>query len=189
MRRPERALAGGDAAPADAAFEVRVIGHVHTPWQRREDAPHQPTASPDSEGVVELLPEYAPALQDLASLQRIWLISLLHRSHGWAAKVKPPRGGPKRGVLATRAPNRPSQIGLTTAVVKEVDVARGRIVVQGIDLLDGTPILDVKPYLPLIDAWPDAGHGWLEEYLTAGVEPQLKKPYRPPRERAGKPQA
>jgi tRNA-Thr(GGU) m(6)t(6)A37 methyltransferase TsaA len=170
-----------DERATPAALEIRIIGHARTPWHRREDAPHQPTASPDSEGVIELLPEYAPALQDVASLRRIWLISLLHRSTGWAAKVKPPRGGPKRGLLATRAPNRPSQIGLTTVVVREVDVARGRVVVRGIDLLDGTPILDIKPYLPSIDAWPDAGHGWLGEYLTAGIEPRLKKPYRPPR--------
>lgn len=166
-----------------ATVEVRVIGRARTPWTRREDAPHQPSAAPESRGVIELEPEYAPALADLASFSRIWLVSLLDRSHGWAAKVKPPRGGPKRGVLATRAPNRPSQIGLTCVALEEVDEARGRLVVRGIDLLDGTPILDVKPYLPLIDAFPDAGHGWLEPYLAAGVEPRLRKPYRPPRTR------
>lgn len=164
-----------------ASVELRVIGHARTPWTRREDAPHQPSAAPDSRGVIELAPEYAPALADLASFSRIWLVSLLDRSQGWAATVKPPRGGPKRGVLATRAPNRPSQIGLTCVALEEVDVARGRLVVRGIDLLDGTPILDVKPYLPLVDAFPDAGHGWLEPYLEAGVEPRLRKPYRPPR--------
>jgi len=162
-------------------LDLRIIGHARTPWLRREDAPHQPTASPDSEGVIELEAEYAPALADLGSFTRIWLISLLDRSSGFAAKVKPPRGGPKRGVLATRAPNRPSQIGLTSVVVTEVDVALGCVRVQGIDLLDGTPILDIKPYLPMIDSWPDAGHGWLEEYLVAGVEPRLKKPLRPQR--------
>jgi tRNA-Thr(GGU) m(6)t(6)A37 methyltransferase TsaA len=163
--------------------ELRIIGRARTPWTRREDAPHQPTAAPDAEGVIELLPEYAPALADLAGFGRVWLISLLDRSRGFATKVKPPRGGPKRGVLATRAPNRPSQIGLTCVVLQEVDVARGRLVVRGIDLLDGTPILDVKPYLPSVDAYPDAGHGWLEPYLAAGVEPRLRKPPRPHRQR------
>lgn len=161
--------------------EIRVIGRIRTPWRRREDAPHQPSAARDAEGVVELDPEYAPALADLASFARIWLIALFDRSSGFATKVKPPRGGPKRGVLATRAPNRPSQIALTCVRVLEVDEAAGRIRVQGVDLLDGTPILDVKPYLPIVDAWPDAGHGWLEPYLDAGVEPRLKKPYRPER--------
>ena len=96
-----------------------------------------------------------------------------------APTVKPPRGGSKRGLFATRAPNRPSQIGLTNVAVKEVDVAEGRVRVQGIDLLDETPLLDIKPYLPNVDAWPDAGHGWLEPYLEAGIEPRLKKPLRP----------
>lgn len=166
----------------DASFEIRVIGHVRTPWRRREDAPHQPVAAPDSPGVVEVLPEFAPGLADLASFRRIWLIALLDRSSGWAAKVKPPRGGPKRGVFATRAPNRPSQIALSNVALDSVDVAAGIVRVRGIDLLDGTPILDVKPYLAMLDAWPDAGNGWLEADLAAGNEPRLRKPYRPPRD-------
>jgi tRNA-Thr(GGU) m(6)t(6)A37 methyltransferase TsaA len=160
-------------------LEIRIVGRARTPWTRREDAPHQPTAACDAEGVIEIEPEYREALADLASCERIWLVFLFHRSHGWAAKVKPPRGGPKRGVFATRAPNRPSQIGLTTVVVGDVSVEAGTIRVRGIDLLDETPILDVKPYLPMLDSWPEAGHGWLEPYLEAGVEPRLKKPYRP----------
>jgi tRNA (adenine37-N6)-methyltransferase len=160
-------------------LEIRIIGHARTPWKRREDAPHQPTAARDSEGVLEIESEYRPALADLASFGRVWVIFLFHRSQGWAPTVKPPRGGPKRGVFATRAPNRPSQIGLTNVAVKDVDVALGLVRVQGIDLLDGTPILDLKPYVPNVDAWPEAGHGWLEEYLEAGVEPRLRKPVRP----------
>jgi tRNA-Thr(GGU) m(6)t(6)A37 methyltransferase TsaA len=163
-------------------FEIRVIGVARTPWRRREDAPHQPTAAPDAAGVLEIGPEYRGGLADLAACSRIWLICLFDRSRGWAAKVKPPRGGPKRGVFATRAPNRPSQIALTSVAVTSVDVAAGLVCVRGIDLLDETPILDIKPYLPMVDAWPDAGHGWLEPYLEAGIEPRLKKPYRPLRE-------
>jgi tRNA-Thr(GGU) m(6)t(6)A37 methyltransferase TsaA len=164
-------------------LEIRIIGRARTPWRRREDAPHQPTASPESEGVLEIAPDYRRALADLDSFTRAWLIFVFDRSRGWAPAVKPPRGGPKRGVFATRAPNRPSQIGLTSVVVQDIEVARGLVRVQGIDLLDETPLLDIKPYLPMIDAWPDAGHGWLSEYLDAGVEPRLKKPYRPPRDR------
>jgi tRNA-Thr(GGU) m(6)t(6)A37 methyltransferase TsaA len=163
------------------AFEIRIVGRARTPWRRREDAPHQPVASPETEGVLEIDLDYRAALADLASFERIWLLFLFHESSGWAARVKPPRGGPKRGVFATRAPNRPSQIGLTSVLLKAVDVDSGLVRVQGIDLLDGTPLLDVKPYLPMVDAFPAAGHGWLEEYLEAGIEPRLKKPYRPPR--------
>ena len=168
---------------SDTGLEIRIIGRARTPWRRREDAPHQPSAVPDSEGVLEIAPDYRAALADLDSFTRAWLIFLFDRSHGWSAKVKPPRGGPKRGVFATRAPNRPSQIGLTSVVVRAVDVERGLVRVQGIDLLDDTPLVDIKPYVPSIDAWPDAGHGWLSAYLDAGVEPRLKKPYRPPRPR------
>ncbi len=168
-------------ASVDGPFEIRVIGRARTPWRRREDAPHQPSAAPDAEGELEIDPEFAPALADLASFTRLWVIALLDRSSGFAPKVKPPRGGPKRGVLATRAPNRPSQIALSCVRVVAVDVATGRVRVQGIDLLDGTPILDLKPYLPMVDAFPDAGHGWLEPYLEAKIEPRLKKPHRPER--------
>ncbi|HVM96922.1 MAG TPA: tRNA (N6-threonylcarbamoyladenosine(37)-N6)-methyltransferase TrmO [Candidatus Acidoferrales bacterium] len=167
--------------PDDASFEIQIIGHARTPWNRREDAPHQPTAAADSEGVIEIAPGYRPALADLGTFERIWVIFLFDRSRGWAPRVKPPRGGSKRGVFATRAPNRPSQIGLTNVALKGVDVDAGLVRVQGIDLLDATPILDIKPYLPMIDAWPQAKHGWLEAFLDAGIEPRLKKPYRPPR--------
>ncbi len=164
-------------------FEIQAVGRARTPWRRREDAPHQPTAALDTEGVLEIAPEYRAALADLDSFERIWIVFLFDRSHGWAATVKPPRGGPKRGVFATRAPNRPSRIGLTSVLLKSVDVAAGEVRVQGLDLLDETPILDLKPYLPNVDAWSQAGHGWLDEYLRAGIEPRLKKPIRPLREK------
>ncbi len=161
------------------AVALTIIGYARTPWQRREDAPHQPSAAPDTAGAIALAPAYRAALADLASFSRIWLLFAFDRSRGWAPTVKPPRGGPKRGVLATRAPNRPSPIGLTSVELTSVDLAAGELQVRGIDLLDQTPILDIKPYIPMIDAWPDAGHGWLEPYLQAGIEPRLKKPYRP----------
>jgi tRNA-Thr(GGU) m(6)t(6)A37 methyltransferase TsaA len=161
--------------------ELCIIGCAHTPWTRREDAPHQPAAAPTARGTLEIAEAYRDGLHDLDTFDRIWVLFLFDRSRGWAARVKPPRGGPRRGVLATRAPNRPSPIGLTTTRLVGVDVARGLVDVEGLDLLDGTPIVDVKPYVPEIDAWPDAGHGWLEPYRQAGIMPRLKKPYRPPR--------
>lgn len=168
---------------SSAQFEICIVGRARTPWRRREDAPHQPSAAANSLATIVIDADYRAALADLASFTRIWVLFLFDRSTGWAAKVKPPRGGGKRGVFATRAPNRPSQIGLTNVVLKSVDIASGELQVEGIDLLDDTPILDLKPYLPFIDAWPDAGHGWLEPYLDAGIEPRLKKPYRVPRAR------
>jgi len=159
--------------------DIRILGYARTPWERREDAPHQPSASPNTEGTLEIADDYRQALADLDTFERIWILFLFDRSAGWAPKVRPPRGGPKRGVLATRAPDRPSPLGLTNVRLIGVDTTTGVVRVQGIDLLDGTPILDIKPYLPMVDAWPNAGHGWLEEYLQKGIEPRLKRPKRP----------
>ncbi len=162
-------------------MEITIIGHARTPWTRRQDAPHQPSAARDASGTIEITELYRPALASLETFTRIWLIFLFDRSTGFAAQVKPPRGGPRRGVLATRAPNRPSQIGLTCVGLTALNRDAGVLHVVGIDLLDGTPILDIKPYLPFVDAWPDAGHGWLEADLAAGREPRLRKPWQPPR--------
>lgn len=161
---------------------IAIIGHARTPWTRREDAPHQPGPVAEAEGTIEIDADYAAALADLESFDRIWILFLFDRSTGWTPRVKPPRGGPKRGVFATRAPHRPSPIGLTSVRLDRVDVSGGLLLVRGLDLLDGTPILDLKPYLPNVDAWPEAGHGWLAPYLAAGVEPRLKKPHRPIRD-------
>ena len=109
------------------------------------------------------------------------MIFLFHQSTGFAPRVKPPRGGPKRGVLATRAPNRPSQIGLSCVELVAVDVSSGVVRAAGLDLLNETPVLDLKPYLPEIDSFPEAGHGWLDTFRAAGIEPRLKKPFQPPR--------
>lgn len=161
-----------------AQVVLPVIGHARTPWRRREDAPYQPSAAPDSGGTLHILAPYRAALADLDAFARLWVLFAFDRSHGWAAVVKPPRGGPKRGVLATRAPNRPAPIGLTCVEVRGVDHDAGVVEVGAIDLLDETPIVDLKPYLPAFDAFPDAGHGWLEPYLQAGIEPRLKRPRR-----------
>lgn len=162
-----------------AARSVAIIGTARTPWRRREDAPHQPGASPETEGVLEIEPEFRAGLADLETFDRIWIIFAFDRNEGFSLKVKPPRGGPKRGIFATRAPHRPSQIGLTNVALRSVDVERGLVTVRGIDLLDETPIFDLKPYLPTVDAFPEANHGWLEPWLAAGIEPKLKKPRRP----------
>lgn len=152
---------------------------ARTPFRRREDAPHQPVAAPDAEGVLEIGAEYRKGLSDLGSFDRIWVIFLFDRSEGWAARIKPPRGGPKRGVFATRAPHRPSRIGLTAVALTSVDVEAGLVTVKGLDLLDETPILDIKPYLANVDSFPDASLGWLAPFLEKGIEPKLKKPRRP----------
>jgi tRNA (adenine37-N6)-methyltransferase len=115
------------------------------------------------------------ALDDLEGIERIWVIAHLHLNTGWNAKVLPPRGPrQKRGLFATRSPHRPNSIGLSA--VRLVGVDGFTLHVEEIDLIDGTPILDVKPYVPYADAFPDARAGWIEQ-IPPG-ETQRGKPSR-----------
>ena len=103
-------------------------------------------------------------MQWLDGFDFCWVISHMHLNTNWRRLVKPPRGdGTRRGVFATRAPHRPSQLALSALRIESVDEAALRIRVRGCDLLDGTPVLDVKPYVPYADAFPDARAGWIDE--------------------------
>lgn len=152
----------------DSHFTYRPIGFLRSPYTRRIDAPHQGTVVAGTQtgeralATLELhdwLDE--KVLQDLEGFDRLWLIFAFHRSEGWKSSVRPPRGGPKRGVLATRSPHRPNAIGLSAVELVGID---GRTLhLRGVDLLDGTPVLDIKPYVPYADAFPDARAGWIDD--------------------------
>jgi tRNA-Thr(GGU) m(6)t(6)A37 methyltransferase TsaA len=116
-----------------------------------------------------LLPNmnFEQALQDLAGFEKIWLIYWFHLNPTWKPKVLPPRSTnfKKRGVFATRSPHRPNPLGLSLVTLVSIE---GRVLkVADTDLLDGTPILDIKPYLPYAEAFPDAKMGWLDEEIAA----------------------
>ncbi len=152
----------------DTLFSYRPIGILHSPYSRRIDAPHQSTVvagTASGEAVLATLELAAwldeQVLQDLYDFERIWLIFAFHQSEGWRNTVKPPRGGPKRGVLATRSPHRPNAIGLSA--VELVGIEGRTLQLRGVDLLDGTPVLDIKPYVPYADAFPAAKAGWIDE--------------------------
>jgi len=152
---------------------VRPIGFVRSPYGEKVEAPRQGTAG-GAAGTVEVLPGYQDALCDLGSFERIWLLFWFDRAEGWKAKVLPPRSETKRGLFATRSPHRPNPIGMTAVRLERVD---GLVLhVRDIDLVDGTPILDIKPYIPYADAFPEAGAGWLHGFdprpaWTVGFEP------------------
>lgn len=144
------------------------IGVVRTPFRKRVDAPRQPRAATDVRGVVELFEGrgFEDALSDLSSWRYLWLLFVFHEnldagSVGFRSKVLPPRSDVKRGVFATRSPHRPNPIGLSVVRLERVDGLR--IHVREIDLLDRTPLLDIKPYVAWADSIPDAGGGWLED--------------------------
>jgi tRNA-Thr(GGU) m(6)t(6)A37 methyltransferase TsaA len=136
------------------------IGLIRSPFTRQEQTPIQPYRS-RAEGQVELLPEYEPGLEDLEGFSHVILLYFFHHSEpGYELTVTPFLDDEPKGLFATRHPRRPNPIGLS--VVRLVR-REGRVLyVEGMDVLDGTPLLDVKPYAPPFDAFPEATLGWLE---------------------------
>lgn len=157
------------------SFTIRPIGIIRTPYRERSQAPRQPGAEGRwDQGVIELAPKrnFEQALEDLAGFERIWLLSWFHLNPNWKPKILPPRGSKrKRGVFGTRSPYRPNPIGLS--LVELLEVSGRTLRVGGVDLLDNTPILDIKPYIPYAEAFPDARVGWLE--AVAG-DPERAQP-------------
>ena len=141
---------------------MEPIGFFHCQERYSYDAPRQSTLSA-SLGRVELLPgrNFEQALTGLSGFSRLWLLYLFDRNPGWKPMVRPPRGSRKVGVFASRSPHRPNPLGLSCVELLGIDGLS--LAVRGHDLLDGTPILDIKPYLPYADAFPEARSGWLEE--------------------------
>ena len=169
---------------APGSFLHTPIAHVRSPYAQRIDAPHQSTvvAGTESGNAAEAIIEFvahipSEAFCDLAGFERIWLVFVFHRSEGWRAQVRPPRGGGKRSVLATRSPHRPNALGLSA--VELVDVHERSLRVRGIDLLDGTPILDIKPYVPYADAFPASRAGWIDAVDAAQGRHSAPGPRRP----------
>ena len=172
----------------DSCYSFQPIGFIRSPYRTRLAAPHQATAAPGldpgppAEATLELEPGLPEAtLKDLEGFARIWVIFVLHRSEGWAATVHPPRGPRiRRGVFATRSPHRPNPIGLSAVELAGVE---GRVLrLRGVDLLDGTPVLDIKPYVPYADAFPGARAGWIDAVDAAtgqGSAPGLRRPLKP----------
>lgn len=159
------------SANEPSTLTLTPIGVVRSPFVTRVDAPRQPAATGGARGEIVLYPgrNLEHAVEDLAAWSMIWVLFWFHKNTGWRPKVLPPRSeGRRRGVLATRSPHRPNPLGLSALRLEEV---RGlTLVVRDVDLLDGTPVLDIKPYVAYTDAHPEAGLGWLES-LSAPSDP------------------
>lgn len=143
---------------------LEPIGKVVCLQRYRYEAPRQGVLIPQNRAVIELLEGrgYEQALTGLDGFERIWVVFELHLNETWHPLVQPPHEGePRRGLFATRSPHRPNRIGLTCVQLLGIDGLR--LSVSGHDLLDGTPVLDIKPYLPYADAFPEAATGWLED--------------------------
>jgi tRNA (adenine37-N6)-methyltransferase len=150
------------ASMTDQTLTLHPIGRIRTSFANRVDAPRQPAAATGASGVIELFAgrNLEHALEDLADWERIWVIFWFDRNAGWRPKVLPPRSADgRKGVLSTRSPHRPNPLGLSVLRLTRVE---GLLLhVLDVDLLDGTPILDIKPYVPYTDAFPESGSGWL----------------------------
>jgi len=136
------------------------IGVIHTPFKTREDIPIQPSGGKGIEGVAVLRPELAEGLADLEGFSHIYLIYHLHRSRGYALKVVPFLDTELRGLFSTRAPRRPNAIGISVVRVKRVE--SNKVYFQDVDMLDGTPLLDIKPCVREFDSREKMRIGWLE---------------------------
>ena len=137
-------------------------------------AGHQPVTAAEASNELELLADcgYEQALRDLDGVDRVWLLWWFHRNDSWRPLVLPPRGpSRRRGVFATRSPHRPNPLGLTS--VPLLGVTGRRLLLGPCDLVDGTPVFDLKPYVADHDAFPDARAGWID-----AMEAQLREPAR-----------
>lgn len=149
------------AAPA-RALTLEPIGYVRTALATKVEAARQPRASGGAPGLIELLPgrNFEHALCDLTNWRYIWVLYWFDRNEGWRPKVLPPRSrSGRKGVFATRSPHRPNPLGLSAVRLERVDGLT--LHVRDVDMLDGTPVLDIKPYVAYTDAIADAGDGWL----------------------------
>ena len=146
--------------PDDREFVMRAIGVIHTPFRDLEGMPVQPAGASGVAGTVEVFEKFAEGLTDLDGFSHAILLYALHKSAGYETIVTPFLDARPHGIFATRAPRRPNPIGLS--VVRIVSVEGTVLHVENIDVLDGTPILDIKPYVPGFDADGEVRIGWLE---------------------------
>ena len=159
---PIESVPGDNAKESDHGnFACRQIGVIRTPFTDPEGMPIQPCGAEGIGGTVQVYPEYAAGLKDIEGFSRIFLVYYFHRCSGWSAETVPFLDNQARGVFATRAPRRPNPIGLSSVrlVAREGDT----LVVEGVDMLDGTPLLDIKPYIPAFDSYPKERCGWFPE--------------------------
>ena len=142
-------------------FIFQPIGIIHTPHKEPSQTPIQPVFSKCLRGTVELFPEYVDGLKDLDGFSHIYLFFYFDRSTQVKMRVKPYLDDDVRGVFATRAPHRPNKIGMS--LVQLLEIRDNILEVEDVDILDGTPLLDIKPYIKRFDSRDDVRSGWQDD--------------------------
>ncbi len=140
-------------------FIIRPIGVIHSPFTDKKNTPIQPVRS-QAVGRVEIYPEFAEGLQDIEGFSHLILLYAFHQSSGYALRVKPFLDDTLHGLFATRHPCRPNPLGLS--VVRLLTRHAAVLEIEGVDVLDGTPLLDIKPYVPDFDVRTGVRAGWYE---------------------------
>jgi tRNA (adenine37-N6)-methyltransferase len=170
---------------ADRCWEVKAIGCVQSPYIQKYNVPKQATISQRNDtfiadGKLLIFEEYKDCLYNVEGFDYIWAITLMHINSGFKTKVRPQpvadaenKPPQQVGLFASRAPHRPNPIALSALKVISVNMTEGSISVQGLDLLDDTPILDIKPYVPAFDAFPDARAGWMDLIRSNSTEARI----------------
>ncbi|MBL7715424.1 MAG: tRNA (N6-threonylcarbamoyladenosine(37)-N6)-methyltransferase TrmO [Bdellovibrionales bacterium] len=174
-KRPRKKLS--ETSTGFDAWNFEPIAVMETDFKEKFGIPRQVGMAANAKGVIRFKKDfrYSSAVRDLDRFSHIWVVFVFHqtggdhgKSYDWKPTIRPPRlGGAKKvGVLASRSPHRPNPIGLSALRLEKIEVAKNgdvSIHVEGVDILDGTPILDIKPYLPYADQIPDAKSGWAEK--------------------------
>ncbi len=142
-------------------IRIEIIGAIQTPFREPAGCPIQPSRSGGVEGWVRLEPRFREGLKDIAGFERIWLVYWLHKAPEPGLLVTPFLDHHQHGLFATRAPARPSSIGFSA--VRLLGVHDNVLHVADVDMVDGTPLLDVKPYVPEFDCYPNSKAGWFDE--------------------------
>ena len=152
-------------------MNLEPIGHINSDFTQRYETPHQATLAPSSRGVITLIAgrNYEQAVIGLEGFDRVWLVYGFHLNPTppRSPMIRPPRHPEKVGVFATRSPHRPNGLGMSCVRLDRVEGRR--VYVSEIDLLDGSPLYDIKPYLPYCDAFPDAHTGWVKPAVRYAV--------------------
>ncbi|MBN2290444.1 MAG: tRNA (N6-threonylcarbamoyladenosine(37)-N6)-methyltransferase TrmO [Candidatus Glassbacteria bacterium] len=148
-------------------ISLRLIGLVHSPFTEQPGTPIQPSLAGGAEGWAEVYPEYEAGLKDLEGFERVWLIYWFDRAGPAKLEVTPYLDRETHGVFSTRAPTRPNKIGLSS--VKLLRREGCRLFLAGVDILDNTPLLDIKPYVPDFDVFEAGRTGWLDKRLPEQV--------------------
>jgi len=150
------------------SITIKPIGVIRTPHTDIKNMPIQPIAAEGIKGHIELLPEYIPGLKDLEGFSHITLVYRFHKIVGFELEVIPFMDDKSHGIFASKAPKRPNAIGIST--VKLIGIEKNIIHIEQVDMLDGTPLIDIKPFYPRYDNRENVLIGWLEKNKDLPVE-------------------